>query len=93
MAASLAKTHPNARFIWIGGGELESEFRDLVAAQLAHYGDSTLFNSGGMEVKTTLDLNLQEAATQALGQRSCVIRNKTKNKRTDDAAWSSRLVK
>jgi penicillin-binding protein 1A len=44
------------------------EFRDLVAAELSHYGDSTLFNSGGMEVKTTLDLNLQQAATRALGE-------------------------
>jgi penicillin-binding protein 1A len=43
------------------------EFRDLVAQQLTHFGDSTLFNSGGMQVKTTLDLNLQQAATQALG--------------------------
>ena len=42
------------------------EFRDLVAQELSHYGDSTLFNSGGMQVKTTLDLNLQQAATQAL---------------------------
>jgi hypothetical protein len=31
MAESLAKTHPNARFVWIGGGELEAEFRGLVA--------------------------------------------------------------
>ena len=37
-------------------------------AGAAHYGDATLFNSGGMQVKTTLDLNLQQAATQALGQ-------------------------
>jgi penicillin-binding protein 1A len=44
------------------------EFRDLVAAELAHYGDSTLFDSGGMEVKTTLDLSLQQAATQALSE-------------------------
>jgi len=44
------------------------EFRDLVAAQLAHYGDSTLFNSGGMQVTTTLDLDLQQAATEALGE-------------------------
>lgn len=44
------------------------EFRDLVAQQLKHYGDSTLFTSGGMQVKTTLDLNLQQAATQALGE-------------------------
>jgi penicillin-binding protein 1A len=42
------------------------EFRDLVAQQLSHFGDSTLFNSGGMQVKTTLDLNLQQAAIQAL---------------------------
>jgi penicillin-binding protein 1A len=44
------------------------EFRDLVAQELMHYGDSTLFASGGMEVKTTLDLNLQQAATQALNE-------------------------
>jgi penicillin-binding protein 1A len=42
------------------------EFRDLVAQSLQHYGDSTLFESGGMRVKTTLDLNLQQAAIQAL---------------------------
>ncbi len=42
------------------------EFRDLVAQELQHYGDSTLFESGGMRVRTTLDLNLQVAATQAL---------------------------
>jgi penicillin-binding protein 1A len=44
------------------------EFRDLVGQQLMHYGDATLFASGGMEVKTTLDLNLQQAALQALNQ-------------------------
>jgi penicillin-binding protein 1A len=44
------------------------EFRDLVSQELAHYGDSVLFASGGMQVKTTLDLNLQQAATQALTQ-------------------------
>jgi penicillin-binding protein 1A len=42
------------------------EFRDLVAQSLNHYGDSTLFESGGMRVKTTLDLDLQQAAVQAL---------------------------
>lgn len=42
------------------------EFRDLVAQSLEHYGDSTLFESGGMKVKTTLDLDLQQAAEQAL---------------------------
>jgi glycosyltransferase involved in cell wall biosynthesis len=31
MAAALARTHANARFIWIGGGELEGDFRRLVA--------------------------------------------------------------
>jgi glycosyltransferase involved in cell wall biosynthesis len=31
MAVAVAATHPNARFLWIGGGELEGEFRDLVA--------------------------------------------------------------
>jgi penicillin-binding protein 1A len=44
------------------------EFRDLIAQQLAHYGDATLFTSGGMQVETTLDLNLQRAATEALGE-------------------------
>jgi penicillin-binding protein 1A len=44
------------------------EFRDLVAQSLQHYGDSTLYESGGMRVKTTLDLNLQQAAVQALHQ-------------------------
>jgi penicillin-binding protein 1A len=42
------------------------EFRDLVAQSLEHYGDATLFESGGMKVKTTLDLDLQQAAEQAL---------------------------
>ncbi|HVX68274.1 MAG TPA: transglycosylase domain-containing protein [Mycobacteriales bacterium] len=42
------------------------EFRDLVAQSLQHYGASTLYESGGMRVKTTLDLNLQQAAVQAL---------------------------
>jgi penicillin-binding protein 1A len=42
------------------------EFRDLVAQQLQHFGDTTLFDSGGMRVKTTLDLNLQLAAEEAL---------------------------
>jgi penicillin-binding protein 1A len=42
------------------------EFRDLVAQDLQHYGDSTLFESGGMKVKTTLDLDLQQAAISAL---------------------------
>jgi penicillin-binding protein 1A len=42
------------------------EFRDLVAQELAHYGDAKLFNSGGMQVETTLDLNLQQGATEAL---------------------------
>jgi penicillin-binding protein 1A len=44
------------------------EFRDLVAQQIQHYGDSTLFASGGMQVKTTLDLDMQQAATHALAQ-------------------------
>jgi len=44
------------------------EFRDLIASELAHYGASTLFDSGGMQVRTTLDLNLQQAALQALRQ-------------------------
>jgi penicillin-binding protein 1A len=54
-----AATEPDAQTI-------APEFRDLVAQQLKHYGDTTLFASGGMQVKTTLDLNLQQAATQAL---------------------------
>jgi penicillin-binding protein 1A len=44
------------------------EFRDLVAQSLQHYGDATLFESGGMKVKTTLNLDLQQAAVQALQQ-------------------------
>jgi penicillin-binding protein 1A len=56
-----AATEPEAQ-------TLAPEFRDLVAQDLAHYGDTTLFNSGGMQVKTTLDLSLQRAATQALAQ-------------------------
>jgi membrane peptidoglycan carboxypeptidase len=44
------------------------EFRDMVAADLAHYGDATLYESGGMRVRTTLDLDLQQAAVQALHQ-------------------------
>jgi penicillin-binding protein 1A len=56
-----AKTGPEAQTI-------APEFRDLVAQELNHYGDTTLFASGGMRVKTTLDLDLQQAATQALGQ-------------------------
>jgi penicillin-binding protein 1A len=44
------------------------EFRDMVAQELSKYGDATLFASGGMQVRTTLDLNLQQAATQALDQ-------------------------
>jgi penicillin-binding protein 1A len=44
------------------------EFRDLVGQELQHYGATTLFASGGMEVTTTLDLNLQQAAVAALKQ-------------------------
>jgi penicillin-binding protein 1A len=47
---------------------LAPEFRDIVAQSISHYGDTTLFASGGMQVKTTLDINLQQAATQALDQ-------------------------
>ena len=57
----VAKAGPEAQTI-------APEFRDLVAQQLDHYGDTTLFASGGMRVKTTLDLKLQQAATQALSQ-------------------------
>jgi penicillin-binding protein 1A len=42
------------------------EFRDLVGQSLQHYGDATLFESGGMKVKTTLNLDLQQAAVDAL---------------------------
>ena len=45
------------------------EFRDYVAEQLSgtlQFDDSTLFNSGGVKVRTTLDLNLQKAAVHAL---------------------------
>jgi glycosyltransferase involved in cell wall biosynthesis len=31
MAVAVARKHPNARFAWIGGGELEGDFRRLVA--------------------------------------------------------------
>ncbi len=44
------------------------EFRDMVAQDLQHYGDTTLFESGGMQVKTTLDLTLQQAAVNAMHQ-------------------------
>src|SRR6202012_6003814 len=57
----VADTEPEAQTI-------APEFRDLVAQSLARYGDATLFNSGGMQVTTTLDLDLQQAATQALRQ-------------------------
>jgi penicillin-binding protein 1A len=56
-----AHTQPEAQTI-------APEFRDLVAQGLQHYGDTTLFASGGMEVKTTLDLDLQRAAVEALGE-------------------------
>ncbi|HWB66679.1 MAG TPA: transglycosylase domain-containing protein [Mycobacteriales bacterium] len=55
----VAKAEPEAATI-------APEFRDLVAAQLQKYGDSTLFASGGMQVKTTLNLDLQQAAVDAL---------------------------
>jgi penicillin-binding protein 1A len=55
----VAKSEPDAQTI-------APEFRDLVGQSLQHYGDSTLFESGGMRVKTTLDLTLQQAAVQAL---------------------------
>ncbi|MFI5363267.1 MAG: glycosyltransferase, partial [Elusimicrobiota bacterium] len=32
LAQGLAKAHPNARFVWIGGGEMQDEFRRLVDA-------------------------------------------------------------
>jgi penicillin-binding protein 1A len=57
----VAATEPDAQTI-------APEFRDMVAQELQHYGDTTLFASGGMQVKTTLDLTMQRAATQALGQ-------------------------
>ncbi|HWC36053.1 MAG TPA: transglycosylase domain-containing protein [Mycobacteriales bacterium] len=44
------------------------EFRDMVAQSLQHYGDSTLYESGGMRVRTTLDVDLQQAAVEALHQ-------------------------
>jgi penicillin-binding protein 1A len=56
-----AKTAPEAQ-------TLAPEFRDIVARNLAKYGDTTLFASGGMQVKTTLDLDLQQAASQALNE-------------------------
>lgn len=45
---------------------LAPEFRDMVEQELTRYGDSSLFDSGGVQVQTTLDLNLQQAAQQAL---------------------------
>jgi penicillin-binding protein 1A len=45
------------------------EFRDYVAEQLKGtlaFSDSALFESGGVRVRTTLDLNLQKAAVHAL---------------------------
>jgi penicillin-binding protein 1A len=45
------------------------EFRDYVANQLTGtlaFGDTTLFGSGGVKVRTTLDLDLQKAAVHAL---------------------------
>ena len=45
------------------------EFRDYVSEQLKGtlaFDDTTLFDSGGVKVRTTLDLNLQKAAVHAL---------------------------
>jgi penicillin-binding protein 1A len=45
------------------------EFRDYVAEQLKGtlaFSDTTLFNSGGVKVRTTLDLDLQKAAVHAI---------------------------
>jgi membrane peptidoglycan carboxypeptidase len=45
------------------------EFRDYVAEQLKGtlaFTDTTLFNSGGVKVRTTLDLDLEKAAVHAL---------------------------
>ena len=44
------------------------EFRDLVADRLTNtfHDDTTLFNTGGVRVTTTLNLNLQKAAVQAI---------------------------
>jgi penicillin-binding protein 1A len=45
------------------------EFRDYVSEQLSgtlQFDDATLYNSGGVKVRTTLDLNLQKAAVHAL---------------------------
>jgi membrane peptidoglycan carboxypeptidase len=46
------------------------EFRDLVADHLARtfHDDNTLYDTGGVRVTTTLNLNLQKAAVQALHQ-------------------------
>jgi penicillin-binding protein 1A len=57
----VAATQPDAATI-------APEFRDLVAGDLAHFGDETLYNSGGVSVQTTLDLTLQQAAETALRQ-------------------------
>ena len=53
------------------------EFRDYVTDQLKGtlaFDDTTLFNSAGVNVRTTLDLDLQKAAVHAL---STVLPNKT----------------
>jgi penicillin-binding protein 1A len=57
-----AKSQPDAPTI-------APEFRDYVAEQLKGtlaFSDTTLFNSGGVNVRTTLDLDLQKAAVHAV---------------------------
>ncbi|MDQ1697544.1 MAG: penicillin-binding protein [Frankiaceae bacterium] len=51
------------------GATIAPEFRDYVANQLKGtlaFSDTTLFNSAGVRVRTTLDLDLQKAAVHAL---------------------------
>ncbi len=59
----VAKSRPDAPTV-------APEFRDYVSNQLKttlSFGESTLFNSGGVRVRTSLDLDLQKAAVHALG--------------------------
>ena len=58
----VAKSQPDAPTV-------APEFRDYVSEQLTgtlQYDDTTLFNSGRVRVRTTLDLDLQKAAVHAL---------------------------
>ncbi|HEX4654307.1 MAG TPA: transglycosylase domain-containing protein [Mycobacteriales bacterium] len=66
----VAKSQPDAPTV-------APEFRDYVSEQLTgtlQYDDTTLFDSGRVRVRTTLDLDLQKAVVHAL---STVLPNKT----------------